>query len=166
MWQLDALMLDLEAQDLKGGDRTAWLHHFAALLRLWRQLPERAEKLPMLSRIISIGRHLQVLGAVLPAALVQELTEALKAEDAPPASALRHALTAPPTRTEFLAIVERFDSAVRKDDLKTQLSALRILAEDTLEAATRANDADLFLAALGVLAQPVLSLTAGVQKIR
>jgi hypothetical protein len=162
MWQLEALELDLKAQELDRDDRRAWLRHFAALLRTWRQLPAQVERLPVLSRIFSIGRHLRLLGVALPEPLVHELTGALQAEQQPAVEVLRHAITEPPTRVEFLAIVERFDSAVRTDDLKTQFSALRMVAEDTIGVAVDSGDADLFLAALGVLAQPVLSLSAGV----
>lgn len=162
MWQLEAQMLDIEYQMLPDYGRSTLLRYFVKILRTWRKLPERAEQVPLLSRAISIGRSLQKLGATLPTSLVDELIGGLTDETAPTVAVLRRMLNAPPRRDEFLEIVRRFDSAIRDDDLKTQLSTLGILAEDTVEAAARDGDADRFLAAFGVLAQPVLTIARSV----
>ena len=162
IWQLDALMLDIEGQLLTGARRSTWFRYFLKLVRAWRQLPEHAEQVPLLSRAIGIGRHLRKLGVTLPAHLEEELICSLSDESVPLVAVLRRTLGEPPTRDEFLEIVRRFDYAVRGEDLKTQISALRTLAEDTLEAAVRDGDADRFIAAFGVVAQPVLTLSATV----
>lgn len=162
IWQLDTLMLDIELQTLSGAGRSTWFRFFRKLVRTWRELPEHAEHMPLLSRALSIGRYLQKRGVKLPDKLVEDLTNSLSDESMPIVAIMRRMLGEPPTREEFLEIVRRFDAAIRGDDLKTQLSALKTLAEDTLEAAAREGDADRFIAAFCVVSQPVLTLSATV----
>lgn len=157
LYQLEQVQISVEGALLPSAAPRHLMRFLRRTLRLWRSLPEEAENLPALSMAVSFLREVRWAGVEVADALRQEVVAALTTEGGPYAQLLTATARGQITRDELLEFVQTFDTAVRADDLATQLRPLKLVAEDALDAAVSNNDAALFLTAVSIFSQPVLS---------
>jgi CHAT domain len=153
LWQLEGMLLGVEANEISAGDLQAWLYLLERCWHCLRITPDWGETLPVLGIMTHAFREIRLAGGEISGEMLKQFDDALSRYTSPRADLLRYALKPCLNREALTQRAEALGGAIRDEDLGAQLSMVAPLAEDAVTEAVSSGDADLFLLAAGLTSQ-------------